>query len=150
MKRSLVLLVIAVAACRTAPPESPLDEIVPPILAEDRIPAAVILVGSVAEGVTYRRAFGDARPDTIFDMASCTKVVATTTAAMKLVEEGKLAVDDPVGRHLSCFNGRPLTLRDLLTHDSGLPAYLKPKGASPDAILGEISSLRADGKFRYS
>jgi CubicO group peptidase (beta-lactamase class C family) len=41
---------------------------------------------------------------------------------MKLVEEGKLSLDDPIGKHLKPFEGRRITLRDLLHHSSGLPS----------------------------
>jgi CubicO group peptidase (beta-lactamase class C family) len=62
---------------------------------------------------------------TMYDMASLTKVVATTAATMMLVDRGKLHVDDPVVRSLPDFTGKDkadVTLRDLLTHRSGLPA----------------------------
>jgi CubicO group peptidase (beta-lactamase class C family) len=160
--RLLSLAVIALAAsgsasltagCRAPVPESPvdspLDRVVPPILERDRIPAAVIVAGGL-EKVTYRRAFGACRADTIFDLASCTKVVATTTAAMKLVEEGRLSLDDPVSKHLAVFDGRAMTIRDLLRHRSGLAAYLRPKARNPDAILLEIASLKTGRGFTYS
>ena len=75
-------------------------------------------------------------PDTIFDIASLTKVVATTPAIMKLVEQGKVRVDDQVTAYLPQFKGAEfkgaefqggksaITVRDLLTHYSGLPPDL--------------------------
>jgi len=73
--------------------------------------------------------------DTIFDLASVTKVVATTTMAMLLYERGLLDVDAPVAEMLPEFVGnltsdqnrtrRTVTVRMLLAHSSGLPAYLK-------------------------
>ncbi len=67
-------------------------------------------------------------PFTLFDLASLTKVAATTGAVMALVEEGRLHLDDPVVAHLPDFaRGDPrkgeVTVRDLLLHRSGLPAY---------------------------
>ena len=62
---------------------------------------------------------------TIYDLASLTKVVATTTAIMILYDEGKLRLDDPVWRYIPSFAGGPknhITIRHLLTHRSGLPA----------------------------
>jgi CubicO group peptidase (beta-lactamase class C family) len=149
--RAAGLLLIGLAACRcSAPPApSPLDAVVSAILAQDQIPAAVIVVGD-AERVTYRKAFGAARLDTIFDLASCTKVVATTTAALKLVEEGKLSLDDPIGKQFRMFEGRTVTVRDLLSHQSGFPAYLTPQARTPDGILAEIASLKTGTGFRYS
>jgi CubicO group peptidase (beta-lactamase class C family) len=63
--------------------------------------------------------------DTLYDLASLTKVVATTTMAMILVDEGKLDLDRPVGELLPGFRGpgkEAVTVRHLLTHSSGLPA----------------------------
>src|SRR5437867_1517808 len=57
--------------------------------------------------------------DTIYDIASLTKVVATTTLAMMLFEEGKLDLNAPIGR---------VTIRQLLTHSAGLPAQPPPEG----------------------
>jgi uncharacterized protein YbbC (DUF1343 family)/CubicO group peptidase (beta-lactamase class C family) len=68
--------------------------------------------------------------DTIFDLASLTKVVATTTAVMQLVEKGKVRMNDPVAKYLPEFaqNGKDdITVRQLLTHYSGL---------APDLDLG--------------
>jgi CubicO group peptidase (beta-lactamase class C family) len=62
---------------------------------------------------------------TIYDLASLNKVVATTTAIMILYDEGKLRLDDPVWRYVPGFAGgakNSVTIRQLLTHRSGLPA----------------------------
>ncbi|MGH7700934.1 MAG: serine hydrolase domain-containing protein, partial [Gemmatimonadales bacterium] len=72
---------------------------------------------------------GDARPvtpETVYDLASLTKVVGLTTAVMLLVSEGKLELDAPVQRYVPAFRGegKPrVTLRHLLTHASGLPPW---------------------------
>jgi len=138
----------ALAACRVAEPESPLDRLVPAILERDRIPSAVIVQGT-KDGILYRRAFGGARLDTVFDLASVTKVVGTTTAAMKLVEEGRLSLEDAAGRHLKPFEGRAMKVRDLLTHRTDLPPYAKPGGSTNDAILREIAAMKTDKADRY-
>ena len=74
-----------------------------------KIPGAVVLIGHEGQ-VVYRKAFGERslvperRPmtvDTIFDLASMTKVVATTTAVMQLVEQGKIVLSAPVERLLA-------------------------------------------------
>jgi len=65
-------------------------------------------------------------PETIYDLASLTKVVGLTSACMLLVDEGKLALDAPVQRYLPEFRGdgkEGVTIRHLLTHSSGLPAW---------------------------
>lgn len=98
-------------------------------------PAACAEVGR-GSGPLWRQAFG-ARTydpydhaitdDTIFDLASLTKVIATTTLAMRAVDAGLLALEEPVSRRLGEWRGQDrehVTLRDLLAHSSGLPAYL--------------------------
>src|SRR5580704_2372764 len=98
------------------------------------IPGGVLLVGHEGK-IVHRRAYGQralvpAREtmtvDTIFDLASLTKVVATTPALMKLVEQGKLRINDPVTTYLPEFQGgrSDITIRNLLTHFSGLPPDL--------------------------
>ena len=152
LRRLAAVWPLLLFGCRAPapPPVSPLDRAVPAILEKDGIPGAVVLIGG-PEGTSYLRAFGDAKPDTIWDLASCTKVVATTTAAMKLVEEGRLGLRDPVSKHLPAFAGRDISIEELLTHRSGLPAYLSPKaGWSPEEIFAKIPELKASKDYRYS
>jgi len=59
------------------------------------------------------------RTDALFDMASCTKVVVTTTAILQLYEQGLVELDAPVGKYLWEFRDQPVTVTDLLTHTSG-------------------------------
>jgi CubicO group peptidase (beta-lactamase class C family) len=64
--------------------------------------------------------------DAVFDMASLTKVIATTTSIMILVEQNKISLDDPVVKYIPTFGARAkdkVTIRNLLTHSSGLPAW---------------------------
>jgi CubicO group peptidase (beta-lactamase class C family) len=97
-------------------------------------PGAAVVVGRDGYSV-YEKGFGRldwrsgspavSAEKTIYDLASLTKVVATTTAAMILFDEGKLELDAPVGRYLPDFSGGTkdrVTVRHLLTHRSGLPA----------------------------
>ncbi|HET9784100.1 MAG TPA: serine hydrolase domain-containing protein, partial [Terriglobales bacterium] len=103
------------------------------------IPGAVVLIGHDGK-VVYRKAFGDRslRPrqkmttDTIFDLASLTKVVATTPSIMQLLEQGRIRLNDPVAKYLPGFaqNGKDeITIRQLLTHFSGLPPDIPQKPA---------------------
>jgi CubicO group peptidase (beta-lactamase class C family) len=97
-------------------------------------PAAVVEVGS-ATAPLWREAFGrltfdpdapSTREDTVFDLASLTKVLATTLLVLRDVERGTLALDDDLGMHLDPWRDAaraPVTLRDLLSHSSGLPAH---------------------------
>lgn len=95
------------------------------------MPGAVLLVWHNGQ-VRYRKTFGNRslEPrreamtlDTIFDLASLTKVVATTTAVMQLMERGQVRMNDPVAKYIPEFaqNGKEdITVRNLLTHYSGL------------------------------
>ncbi|ARA91758.1 beta-N-acetylglucosaminidase [Rhodothermaceae bacterium RA] len=99
-------------------------------------------------------------PRTLFDLASLTKVVATTTAAMKLYEEGRLDLDAPVVRYLPAFgaNGKDrITIRQLLTHTSGLVPFrpfhtlgLTTRDAVIQAILNETPVYEPGTDMRYS
>jgi uncharacterized protein YbbC (DUF1343 family)/CubicO group peptidase (beta-lactamase class C family) len=103
------------------------------------IPGAVVLIGHDGK-VVFRKAFGNRslRPrqkmttDTVFDLASLTKVVATTPAIMQLLEQGRFRLNDPVAKYLPGFaqNGKDeITIRQLLTHFSGLPPDIPQKPA---------------------
>jgi CubicO group peptidase (beta-lactamase class C family) len=112
---------------------------------EGVFPGAVVLVGH-EDRLVYERAFGcrSLEPreagmeiDTIFDLASLTKPVATTTAFMLLVKEKKLRIDDLITRVIPMFGvlGKNLTtFRHLLNHSSGLPAW---KGYFEEIIRNE-------------
>lgn len=92
---------------------------------------AVAAVGG-ADGATIVRAFGSAaiepdcvsmRTDTLFDLASLTKVVATTPAVLGLLEAGAFVLGTPVRHIIPEFGDDRVTIRHLLTHTSGLPAW---------------------------
>ena len=75
---------------------------------------------------------------TVYDIASLTKVVGTTTAVMLLVEDGKMELDAPVSRYVPEFSGGAkdrVTVRHLLTHTSGLPAGASAAGDTPEESL---------------
>jgi CubicO group peptidase (beta-lactamase class C family) len=72
---------------------------------------------------------------TLYDLASLTKAMATTTAVLLLVQDGVIGLDEPVQRHLPEFEGEwkdGVTWRHLLTHTSGLPAGAAVRGSSPE------------------
>jgi uncharacterized protein YbbC (DUF1343 family)/CubicO group peptidase (beta-lactamase class C family) len=131
-------LAVLAAAQKTVAPSSRLDVvdgIVAEAIRDGQIPGAVVLIGHNGE-VIYRKAIGERaiepRPeamtvDTIFDMASSTKVIATTMAVMQLVEKGQVRFNEPVAKYVPEFgeNGKEeITVRELLTHYSGLPEDL--------------------------
>jgi uncharacterized protein YbbC (DUF1343 family)/CubicO group peptidase (beta-lactamase class C family) len=117
-----------------------IDEIMNAAIARGAIPGGVVLFGHNGK-VVYRKAYGQRSvepvkeamtADTIFDLASLTKCIATTTSVMKLVQEGKVRLNDPVAAYLPEFakNGKhDITVRELLTHFSGLPEDLDLKTA---------------------
>jgi CubicO group peptidase (beta-lactamase class C family) len=79
-------------------------------------------------------------PETLWDIASLTKVVGMTSAMMQLVESGKVELDAPVQRYLPEWTGagkERVTVRDLITHRSGLPAFKQyfKLNVSPDSTL---------------
>ena len=112
-----------------------LDGIVLEAIHDQQIPGAVLLVWHDGQ-VVYRKAFGNRSleprrelmtVDTAFDLASLTKVIATTTAVMQLVQKGEIRVNEPVAKYIPEFaeNGKEeITVRELLTHHSGLPEDL--------------------------
>jgi uncharacterized protein YbbC (DUF1343 family)/CubicO group peptidase (beta-lactamase class C family) len=149
-------------------------------IAAKKLPGAVVVVGHGGK-VVFEQAYGvrklDGEPgvdgraspaepmtvDTIFDMASLTKCLATATAVMQLVEQGKVDVDAPVVKYLPEFgvNGKDkVTVRELLTHYSGLPPDVDLKDAwglaKPDKAEGMKRAMAAKldsvpgTKFVYS
>src|SRR5438309_11002885 len=133
MTRFLVPVLAAASFAAGQESSPPLASRVDPIIQEavstGLIPGAVLVVGHGSE-IVYRKAYGfrslvptkqPMTPDTIFDVASLTKVVATTPCLMKLFEEGRLRIDDPVTKYLPEFLGgkSDITIRLLMTHFSG-------------------------------
>jgi CubicO group peptidase (beta-lactamase class C family) len=92
----------------------------------------IALQGAIGH-FTYDEGSSAVTPDTVYDVASLTKVVATTAAAMLLFERGQLDLDTPLGELLPGFvlgrgpndRVRRVTLRHLLAHNSGLPGYVE-------------------------
>lgn len=111
-------------------------------------PGAALVVGRGSRPVE-KRGFGVLAPGrgsvdpdgTLYDLASLTKVIATTTAVMLMVEDGKMELDAPVSRYLPEFAGGAkgrVTLRHLLAHTSGLPAGIGLPSGGAEAALRRI------------
>ncbi|HEX4424529.1 MAG TPA: exo-beta-N-acetylmuramidase NamZ domain-containing protein [Terriglobales bacterium] len=144
-----------------------LDAIVQDAIRDGQMPGAVLLVGHDGQ-VVYRRAFGNRAleprrepmtVDTIFDLASLTKVVATTTAVMQLVERGKVRVNDPVQKYIPEFaqnDKEDITVRQLLIHESGLTEDLdlsqtwEGREAAFRMAFGQKPVYPPGSKFLYS
>lgn len=163
-------LAAALAGCRVPAPGSlaprslcpgppcaldPLTAMLDSAIEAGATPGAVLAVSSHGARYLYgagKLALDDpARPDghTIYDLASLTKVVATTTLAMFAVQEGRLDLDAPVPRYLPEFRGREkerVTIRHLLTHSSGLPADrpLWRLSPDPDSALRLVNATPLD------
>ncbi len=152
-------------------------------VAARQLPGAVVMIGHRGQ-TAMLRAYGVRKPagepgvdgvagpaepmtvDTVFDVASLTKVLATATAVMQLYEQGSVRLDDPVQRYLPAFNPAHdphrtgVTVRTLLTHTSGLPGDVNlddPWGlARADRAEGIRRALTAaleappGAAFRYS
>jgi uncharacterized protein YbbC (DUF1343 family) len=144
-----------------------IDRIVERGIAAKKFPGAVVIAGHNGH-IIFHKAYGNSSltpapepmtEDTIFDLASLTKVLATAPAVMQLYEQGRFRLNDPVAEYLPEFavNGKQdITIRQLLTHYSGLP----PDVSLEDPWLGKPEGLRraftatpvtAPGvQFRYS
>lgn len=104
-------------------------------VASRAFPAAAVEVGT-AQALLWREAFGAlfydpaaplTTPDTIFDLASLTKVIVTTSLAMRHVDAGRLSLEDTIASRIPEWRGQDrenVTVRDVLAHASGLTAWL--------------------------
>jgi CubicO group peptidase (beta-lactamase class C family) len=137
-----------------------IDSVVSEAMESGKIPGCVVLVARKGV-IVWERAYGyrslapEKAPNslsTIYDLASLTKPVATATAFALLLEDGKLHLDDKVVSYLPRFarNGKSdVTIKNLLTHVSGLKAYLDMTlvvkeygpGPDPEAIANHICTL---------
>lgn len=134
-----------------------IDKVLADFLEQKAFPGGVLAVGYQGK-LAYLKPFGHLTydedspavfADTIYDLASLTKVVATTTMAMVLVDEGFLDLDKPVQDFLPLFQGAGkdrVTVRNLLTHSSGLVAYgdLYNEISGKQAYLERIQSMDLD------
>ena len=165
------------ASAQQAPRKAPtgahlatLDSIVEKSIAADEIPGAVLVAGHRGR-VVFRKAYGSRAVlpqrepmtvETVFDLASLTKVVATTSAVMKLVEQGKIRLNDPIARYIPEFatglqgGKNEITLRQLMTHTAGL-SPLPRRIAAPEGTEQVLKAIYDDtlvsppgSRFRYS
>jgi SSS family transporter len=150
-----------------APDLKQIDRIIENGIAAKKFPGAVVIAGHNGQ-IIFHRAYGNRSlmpapeamtEDTIFDVASLTKVLATAPAVMQLYEQGRFRLNDPVAMYLPEFaaNGKQdITIRQLLTHYSGLPADVSLEDAwegKEEGIRRAFASVpvAAPGvQFRYS
>jgi CubicO group peptidase (beta-lactamase class C family) len=143
-----------------------IDSAINEAIGEHKLPGAVFHLER--EGAVYEQAYGrlsyepgaaPVTPDTLFDAASLTKVIATAPSVMLLAQEGKIDLDARLASYFpECANGgkETITIRHLLTHTSGLPSGLPAKPAwSGDAAAHALACSQVVTNppgtfFRYS
>lgn len=173
-----IILSILIAACLSAVPESHasdylmeagrtanIDFMVENAISRNLISGGVVVIGN-HEGIVYSAVKGRIAPgvdapklslNTVFDVASLTKVVATTPAVMKLLDEGRINLMDPVTRWFPEFEGtgrEDITILNLLTHSSGLDDMsLSPDEPFKSAIrkaTAQKNWYEPGNRFRYA
>jgi CubicO group peptidase (beta-lactamase class C family) len=163
--KKIILLLIGMAiltGCGSRNFDS-VDAIMNNAISERNFPGAVLIVGN-SERIIYEKAYGnytyapDAKkvtPASIFDLASLTKVFATSMCAMKCIDSGLIDPEDPVVKYLPEFRGPgkdAIKVKHLLMHNSGLPSYTRPQGsreATLDHVM-EIPMNKEVGEYTYS
>jgi uncharacterized protein YbbC (DUF1343 family)/CubicO group peptidase (beta-lactamase class C family) len=146
---------------------SSIDRIIANSIEAKKIPGAVVVVGHNGH-IIFHKAYGNRSlmptretmtENTVFDLASLTKVIATTTAVMQLYEQHRLNLDDRVAEYLPDFavnDKQSITIRQLLTHYSGLPgdvSLLDPWAGHEEGIrraLATVPITPPGEQFRYS
>lgn len=142
------------------------DDIMHKAVFDSTFPGGVVAV--VKDGViAYQKGFGyetykklnPIRENAVYDLASLTKVTATTPAIMKLLDEDKISLDDKVSKYFPEFSEgekSEVTIRNLLLHDSGLPAFrvyidsLKTEDEIIEAVKNEPLIREPGTKYEYS
>jgi uncharacterized protein YbbC (DUF1343 family)/CubicO group peptidase (beta-lactamase class C family) len=144
-----------------------IDELVNKDIADKKLPGGVVVIGRKGK-IVYRKAFGNRALlpnvekmtiDTIFDAASLTKPVATATSIMILIEQGKIRLNDTIGKfipEIQISEAKNITILQLLTHTSGYaPDFdLRKKWTGNDGMLEALKIEKpvnpAGTKFVYS
>jgi CubicO group peptidase (beta-lactamase class C family) len=165
--RPLGLLLFLATPLAAADRFAPIDEAVTAAITRGDCPGAVVLVVH-KDAVVFRKAYGHRAlqpakvamtPDTVFDMASLTKPVATATSVFVLVEQGKLKLSEKVATYWPEFaaNGKEgVTLEHLMVHTSGLTAdnaladYKDGKAEALKRVAGLKLEAEPGTRFKYS
>ncbi len=172
MKKIFIVLILfslatIIAVCNNSYQDKPaqttgdkfanIDSVIVLAIKDSAFPGAVVLVSQNGE-VIYEKGFGYFTYDessskvsttTIYDIASLTKVVATTTAAMICIDRNLFKLDDPVYKYIPEFfeNGKEaITIKNLLLHNSGLPAWKKfyNKNLDANSIIKNIYQTKPE------
>lgn len=135
------------------------DRLIENAISDSAFPGAVLLVSKYGE-IIHQKAYGHhtyalSAPkvsiNSIFDLASVSKVVGTTTAAMMLIDRGKLNLDEKVISYLPEFNNNGkenVTIRNLLLHNSGLAPFKKYYDiySTAEEVINDIMNLTPEQK----
>ncbi len=153
MKRTLLFIMLTVTSMLFSQNFKVLDDAINKAIADSVFPGAVVCVGQESNFI-YNKAYGHYTYDssspkvnvnTMYDMASVTKAFATNLCMMKLVDEGKISLDEKVSHYLPDFaqNGKEnVKVIDLLIHESGLQPYYSPQeGQTREDLINAIMSL---------
>ncbi len=171
-------LLVCLCACKSSPPArttaapfyapklAEMDAAIDRAIAGKRCPGGVLWLEH--RGVTYHKAYGHRAlvpaeepmtEDTIFDLASLTKVIACTPAMMLLIERGQVKLDEPVQTYIPEFKGEgkeAITVRQLMTHTSGLRGDIETRtdwhgqAAAIEKACAEKLQGAPGSAFRYS
>ena len=163
-----ILLVLLLATSSNAGEKlAAIDDAVNAAIARKELPGAVVLVVH-HDKIVFRKAYGKRAlfpehtlmtEDTIFDLASLTKPIATALSIMLLSEDGKLKLNDPIAKHLPAFARKEtegITIAMLLTHTGGFIADnpISDFQKGPDAAWRNLFALKPvaepGSKFTYS
>jgi CubicO group peptidase (beta-lactamase class C family) len=156
------ILILGIVSCKSQDKGrdfSKIDLLISNAIKDKAFPGAVALI-SKNNKVIYEKGFGHLTYDdssaivtknTVYDLASLTKVIATTTATMLCYDRGLFDLDDPVIKFIPEFgnNGKDnITIKNLLLHNSGLPAFIRffKTTNNSDEVLNEIYSCRLSYK----
>ncbi|WP_164102184.1 exo-beta-N-acetylmuramidase NamZ domain-containing protein [Candidatus Laterigemmans baculatus] len=144
-----------------------IDGLVEQALEEEKMPGAVVMIGHAGE-IVFHRAYGHRqlqperlpmKPDTVFDMASITKPVATATSVMILRDRGEICLHDKVSKHLPEFAAnekQDITIEQLLLHvggmipDNSLSEYKEGRDKAVENLLNIGLNYEPGKRFRYS
>jgi CubicO group peptidase (beta-lactamase class C family) len=168
---SPLLLLFLITSCSTKIEKSidftEVDRLMQQAVEDSVFPGAALLFGT-GKQIFYSKCFGHftydenspkVKTNSIFDLASVSKVVATTSAAMILVDQGKLNLDEKVITYLPQFNNNgkdKVTIRNLLLHNSGLAPFKKyyDEFTTAQEVINDIMNLPLDNppgeKYVYS
>ncbi|MFH0734491.1 MAG: serine hydrolase [bacterium] len=152
--RCFLLFLFFVVKLNYAQTYQSIDKLVDISIKNKITPSVNVIIGN-SKNIVYQKAYGTYTYDdnsttvdenSLYDLASLTKVFATTMCIMKLVDDNKINIEDVVVKYLPKFasSGKDdIKLKNLLLHNSGLPSYYTPlKNQSPSSIIDSIFTLK--------